>query len=87
MQTLTTTQARKDLFNIAKRAAHDNEIINISTKYGDIVIVSRDFFDGIEETLYLDSIPGFYDSIKKSQQEIKEGKFITLEDLRAKYDL
>ncbi len=87
MQTLTTTQARKDLFKIANRVTTGNEIVRVTTKTGDFAIISVDLLEDIEETVYLESIPGLVNSVKESKAQIRKGQYITLENLEKEYDL
>ena len=45
------------------------------------VLVSEEELESLEETAEILAIPGALKSIKKSEKQIKEGKFVRLEDL------
>lgn len=46
------------------------DIININTKNGDIVAMSKEEFDGIMETIYLMQFPGTAKDIKEGLENI-----------------
>lgn len=58
MESINITNARDNLFNIAKTALESHEPITVTTKVGDVVIISKDDFEAIQETLYLLSNKG-----------------------------
>lgn len=45
------------------------------------VLVSEEELESLEETAEILAIPGALKSIKKGEKQIKEGKFIRLEDI------
>ena len=51
------------------------------------VVMSLDELESLEETAEILSTPGSLKAIKKSQEEIKKGKFITLKELEKKNKL
>ena len=65
MTSMTVTQARKQLFNLVDQARDSHAPVHISGKRGGAVLVSDEDWSSIEETLYLLSIPGMRESIRK----------------------
>ena len=65
MTTLTATIARKQLYSLMDDVADSHEPIHITGKRHSAVLVSADDWRAIEETLFLESIPGMKDSIVK----------------------
>ena len=65
MTTLTATVARKQLYSLLDDVADSHEAIHITGKRHSAVLVSADDWRAIEETLFLESIPGMKDSIVK----------------------
>ncbi len=65
MTTLTATAARKSLYNLVDDVAMSHDPIQIIGKRHSAVLVSEDDWRAIQETLYLTSIPGMRESIKK----------------------
>ncbi len=80
MVTITTTNARSNLFQIVKKVAKCHVPARISSKEGNVVIISEEDYESILETAELLSVPGFKDSIAKSDEEIKKGEVYTFEE-------
>jgi len=72
MTSLPVTEARSKLYQFldeADEAAASHEPIQITGKRCNAVLVSEDDWRSIQETLYLVSIPGMRDSIRKGMAE------------------
>ena len=65
MSTITATMARKKLYRLIDEVGESHEAIHISGKRGTAVMVSESDWSSIQETLYLLSIPGMGESIRK----------------------
>ena len=65
MTTLTASQARSNLYKLLDRVAHSHEPIQITGKRNSAILISEDDWRAIKETLYLLSIPGMRNSIRK----------------------
>jgi len=65
MTTLSASEARARLFKLLDEAASSHEPIQITGKRNNAVLVSEDDWRAIQETLYLLSIPGMRESIRK----------------------
>jgi prevent-host-death family protein len=65
MTTLTATEARKRLYNLLDDVADSHEPIQIAGKRHSAVLVSETDWRAIQETLFLESIPGMKESIIK----------------------
>lgn len=61
--TLTTTEARKRLYELIAELQHEHEPVQITSKRGNAVLLSEDDWRAVQETLYLVSIPGMRESI------------------------
>lgn len=81
MTTITATKARSNLFQILKKIAKGYPPTRISCKDGGVIMMSEDEYNGLMETMYLESIPGFKESLKEAQEEIKKGKVHTFEEV------
>jgi prevent-host-death family protein len=74
MSIYTSTQARANLFNIIDETNHTHEPIYIKGKRSDAVIMSKDDYESMQETLYLHSIPGLVERILEASAEpLEEG--------------
>lgn len=65
MATLTVSEARARLYGLLDEVASEHKPVRIKGKRSSAVLVSEDDWDSIQETLYLLSIPGMRESIKK----------------------
>ena len=63
MPTVTTTEARRDLYRLVDQVQESHEPIQINGKRGNAVLVGEDDWRAVQETLYLVSIPGMRESI------------------------
>ncbi len=65
MNSITATEARKQLYALLDDIADSHEPIQIAGKRHSAVLVSEEDWRTIQETLYLMSIPGMRESIVK----------------------
>ncbi len=65
MKTINATKARANIYKLLEEANSSNEPIQITGKRNNAILISEDDWRAIEETLYLLSIPGMRESIKK----------------------
>ena len=65
MATITATMARKKLYRLIDEVEESHEAIRISGKRSTAVIVSESDWSAIQETLYLLTIQGMGESIRK----------------------
>ena len=65
MKTLTTTEARKNIYKLIDQANETHEPIQITGKNHNAVLVGEEDWRNIQETMYLISIPGMRESILK----------------------
>ena len=70
MKHMTATTARQDFDNMLEDVTRYNEPVTIvSDDNRAAVVISIDEWRGIQETLYLQSIPNMVESIKAAAQE------------------
>ena len=69
MTSISVTQARSQLYQLVDDAAVSHEPIQITGKRSNAVLVAEEDWRSIQETLYLLSIPGMRESIRKGMQE------------------
>jgi len=65
MTTIKATEARANLYKLLDQAGESHEPIQITGKRSNAVLISEDDWRSIQETLYLLSIPGMRESIRK----------------------
>jgi antitoxin YefM len=69
MTSIPVTQARARLYQLVDDASSTHEPVQITGKRSNAVLVSEGDWRSIQETLYLVSIPGMRDSIRKGLKE------------------
>jgi prevent-host-death family protein len=67
MEIMGASQARANLFNILAQINQDHLPRVITSKKGDAVLISKEDWESLQETLYLQSIPGLVESIKQAE--------------------
>ncbi len=72
MDILTASEAREKLYRLIDQAAESHEPIFIKGRRADAVLISKEDWSGIQETLYLTSIPGMRESIIQGMKENHE---------------
>ena len=65
-KTMSVSQARADIYNIMDETAQTHEPILITGKRNNVVMLSQEDWNAIEETLYLNTIPNMASSIQES---------------------
>ena len=60
---------RQDLFNKIENVIEFNDVITVSTKKGNAVIISEDDYNAMTETLFLLSKKGLLEPIKEGEKE------------------
>ena len=50
---VTASEARKNLFSLIEQVNQDRTPVEISSRRGDAVLISRDEFDALQETAHL----------------------------------
>ena len=64
MKTLTASQARANLYRLLDEAAASHEPIHITGKRNNVVLISEEDWNAVQETMYLLSVPGMRKSIR-----------------------
>jgi antitoxin YefM len=69
MGSINVTNARQNLYRLIQDVNANHEPIVIAGKSGDAVLVSGDDWRAIQETIYLNTIPGMVNSIQNGLLE------------------
>lgn len=81
MKQLSVQQAREQLYELINEVTQQNQLIYISSDdNNDVVLLSKKDWEAIQETLYLNQIPGMVESIYEASQEAID-ECIPVEDL------
>lgn len=63
MLNTNVTAFRKNIFHLLEQTIKYNEPVNVSTKDGNVIVLSEEDYNGLMETLYLSSVPGMKETI------------------------
>ena len=63
---MTVSQARSNIYKIMDETSQTHQPIMITGKRNNVVMISEEDWNAIEETLYLNSVTGMADSIKEA---------------------
>lgn len=69
MTNTNATNFRQNIFEYLNQAILHNDIINVNTKNGNAILISEEEYNGMLETLYLNSIPNMVESIISAKNE------------------
>ena len=75
----SASQARANLFKLLEQVNKESKPCIITSRKGDGVLISKDDWESIQETLNLQSIPGFVESIEKIEADsewVSEAEFM-----------
>ena len=85
MKVIPISRARDNIYQIIEETVKFSEPVEISSKKGDVVMVSKADWGSIQETLYLMSLPKFWQDIIDAHNTPLDELF-TLEDLGINLD-
>ena len=80
MTTISTARKAIDLGTLVDRVARTRKPVKIRTPKSACVLLSDEEWRGIQETLYLKSIPGVWESIVEGKKA-SHGECFSLEDI------
>ncbi|MBI4157618.1 type II toxin-antitoxin system Phd/YefM family antitoxin [Candidatus Woesebacteria bacterium] len=87
-KTLSVTKARQELTTIVDNAKRllQEYIITVNGVPA-AVLMSHDEFESWKETVEILSDPGLLKAIKKGEEDLKKGRYLTYEDLKKKFNV
>ncbi len=83
MEITNASTARANLFTLIEQVNQDHLPRVITSKKGDAVLLSKDDWQSLQETLYLQSIAGLVESVKQAELEddwVSEEEFLRVLD-------
>ena len=72
MSTINVTTARSNLYLLIDQVSEESRPVRIAGQRSTAVLVSEEDWEAIQETLYLQAIPGMVDSIRQAREESVE---------------
>jgi prevent-host-death family protein len=83
MEIVNASTARANLFGLVEQVNQDHVPRIITSKKGDAVLLSKEDWDSLQETLYLQSISGLVEAVKQAELEddwVSEAEFLQVLD-------
>jgi antitoxin YefM len=71
---MTASEARKNLFPLIEQVNNDRQPVEITSKHGDAVLMSRADYDALEETAYLLRAPANAQWLLESLEQARRGE-------------
>jgi antitoxin YefM len=71
---ITASEARKNLFPLIEQVNDDRTPIEITSRHGDAVLLSRADYDALEETAHLLRVPTNAKRLLESLQQARSGQ-------------
>lgn len=72
---ITASEARRNLFPLIEQVNSDHAPIEITSRRGNAVLISRDDYDALEETAYLLRSPANARRLLESLDQARRGQF------------
>jgi antitoxin YefM len=81
MQTMTATSARSNFFSLIKRAKKTHQPIGITSRIGETVLISKEDFESLIETLELLSERGVLAGVRRAKKDIARGRTYSIDQV------
>ena len=75
MSAITATEARKNLFGLIQQVNDDHTAVEVVSRRGNAVIMSKDDYDALTETAYLLRTPANAERLLESVERARRGEF------------
>jgi antitoxin YefM len=75
MSAITATEARKGLFGLIQKVNEDHTAVEVVSRHGNVVILSKDDYDAMTETAYLLRNPANAERLVASIERARRGDF------------
>lgn len=72
---VTASEARKNLFPLIEQVNNDRMAVQINSRKGDAVLLSKDEYDALEETAHLLRVPANAKRLLESLQQANAGNY------------
>lgn len=75
MTAITATDARKGLFGLIQQVNDDHTAVEVVSRHGNAVIMSKDDYDALTETAYLLRTPANAERLLEAIQRARRGEY------------
>lgn len=81
MISLTATEARKSFFDLIKQSNQKHDIFEVQHKAGNVILMSAEEYESLQESLYLLSSPKFKEDFLVAEQDAESGNIVSFDDV------
>lgn len=81
MKTITATSARAGLFSLIKDAAETHQPYHITSRSGEAVLIAKEDFESLLETLELLSTKGVLAGVRRAKKDIAKGRTYSVDEV------
>jgi antitoxin YefM len=74
MTAITATDARKNFFGVIKQVNEDRTPVEVVSKHGNVVVMSKEDFDSMSETAYLLRNPANAHRLLQAVEDVRAGR-------------
>jgi antitoxin YefM len=75
MTAITATDARKSLFGLIQQVNDDHTAVEVVSRHGNAVIMSKEDYDAMTETAYLLRTPANAERLLEAIERVRRGEF------------
>ena len=75
MPAITATEARKTLFGLIQQVNDDHSAVEVVSRHGNAVILSKDDYDAMTETAHLLRSPANAERLLAAIERVRRGEF------------
>ncbi len=75
MSAITASEARKSLFGLIQQVNDDHTTVEVVSRRGNAVIMSKDDYDALTETAYLHRTPANAERLLQAVERARRGEF------------
>ncbi len=75
MSAITATEARKGLFGLIQQVNEDHTTVEVVSRRGNAVLMSKDDYDALTETAYLLRNPANAERLLEAVERARRGEF------------
>lgn len=80
MDSVNISEFRENLYTYVNNILNSGDSLEVITKNGSIVVMSKEEYGGLMETLYLMSFPGTWKEIKEAYENMDNEDYWVSED-------
>ncbi|MFI5363774.1 MAG: type II toxin-antitoxin system Phd/YefM family antitoxin [Elusimicrobiota bacterium] len=81
MKHISAERFRRELSNVIRVAIKTHEPVVVSSTRGDVVVISKEDFEGILESLTLLSAPGIVAGIRRAKKDVAAGRTYSMTEV------